>query len=43
MPVAPIVDEYGLPNFNVTTPDGYVVAFFTEYVPPETPPVVLAT
>jgi RNA polymerase sigma factor (sigma-70 family) len=39
--VTPIVDEHGLPNFNVTTPDGYSIAFFTQYVPPEEAPVVL--
>jgi len=41
VPVTPIIDEHGLPNFNVTTPDGYSIAFFTQYVPPEQPPVVL--
>jgi RNA polymerase sigma factor (sigma-70 family) len=40
IPVTPIVDEHGLPNFNVTTPDGYSIAFFTQYVPPEQEPVV---
>lgn len=33
--------EAGLPNFNVTTPDGYQVAFFTAYVASGQPPVVL--
>jgi len=37
----PIVDEYRLPHFSVTTPDGYSVAFFTQYVPPGQPPVPL--
>jgi RNA polymerase sigma factor (sigma-70 family) len=41
VPVTPIIDEYRLPNFNVTTPDGYSIAFFTAYVPPDKPPVVL--
>lgn len=39
--VTPIIDEYRLPNFNVTTPDGYSIAFFTQYVPPGSPPTVL--
>jgi RNA polymerase sigma factor (sigma-70 family) len=41
VPVTPIIDEHGLPNFNVTTPDGYSIAFFTQYVPREQAPVVL--
>jgi catechol 2,3-dioxygenase-like lactoylglutathione lyase family enzyme len=41
VPVTPIIDEQALPNFNVTTPDGYSVAFFTAYVGPGEPPVVL--
>ena len=41
IPVTPIIDEHALPNFNVTTPDGYSIAFFTQYVPPEQPPTVL--
>lgn len=32
--VTPIIDEQGLPNFNVITPDGYSIAFFTQYVAP---------
>ncbi len=39
VPVTPIIDEHGLPNFNVTTPDGYSIAFFTQYVPSGRPPV----
>jgi RNA polymerase sigma factor (sigma-70 family) len=39
--VTAIIDEHGLPNFNVTTPDGYTIAFFTQYVAPGTPPIVL--
>jgi RNA polymerase sigma factor (sigma-70 family) len=38
--VTPIIDEHALPNFNVTTPDGYSIAFFTQYVAPGQPPVV---
>ena len=30
--VSAIIDEYALPNFAVTTPDGYAVRFFTQYV-----------
>jgi RNA polymerase sigma factor (sigma-70 family) len=41
VPVTAIIDEHALPNFNVTTPDGYSIAFFTAYVPPGQPPVVL--
>lgn len=41
IPVTEIIDEYRLPNFNVTTPDGYQIAFFTAYVAPEQPPVKL--
>ena len=32
VPVTPIVDEHALPNFSVTTPDGYSICFFTQYV-----------
>jgi RNA polymerase sigma factor (sigma-70 family) len=39
--VTPIIDEHALPNFNVMTPDGYSIAFFTGYVPPGQPPIVL--
>jgi hypothetical protein len=41
VPVTPIIDEQALPNFNVTTPDGYSIAFFTAYVAAGEPPVVL--
>jgi catechol 2,3-dioxygenase-like lactoylglutathione lyase family enzyme len=41
VPVTPIIDEQALPNFNVTTPDGYSIAFFTAYVAAGQPPVVL--
>jgi hypothetical protein len=34
-------EAFGLPNFNVTMPDGYQIAFFTAYVEPNQPPVVL--
>jgi RNA polymerase sigma factor (sigma-70 family) len=30
--VSAIIDEYALPNYAVTTPDGYAVRFFTQYV-----------
>jgi len=30
--VTPIIDEHALPNFSVTTPDGYAICFFTQYV-----------
>jgi RNA polymerase sigma factor (sigma-70 family) len=30
--VSPIIDEHALPNFAVTTPDGYSICFFTQYV-----------
>ncbi len=30
--VSPIIDEHALPNFGVTTPDGYSIRFFTQYV-----------
>jgi RNA polymerase sigma factor (sigma-70 family) len=39
--VSSIIDEHGLPNFNVTSPDGYSVAFFTQYVAPGEPAIVL--
>jgi RNA polymerase sigma factor (sigma-70 family) len=39
--VSPVIDEHSLPNFNVTTPDGYSIAFFTQYVAPDQSPVVL--
>jgi RNA polymerase sigma factor (sigma-70 family) len=42
VPVTSIIDEYRLPNFNVTTPDGYSIAFFTQYVPPPEESGVLA-
>jgi RNA polymerase sigma factor (sigma-70 family) len=29
---SPIIDEHALPNFAVTTPDGYSICFFTQYV-----------
>ena len=41
VPVTQIIDEHALPNFNVTTPDGYSIAFFTQYVAPDQPPVFL--
>ena len=32
IPVTPIIDEHALPNYTITTPDGYSICFFTQYV-----------
>ena len=30
--ITQIIDEHALPNYSVTTPDGYTFCFFTQYV-----------